>query len=819
MYRDYLKDTAFLRELDKNNNKFFYVKIIVLDMQEKPISAIEGRIETGSSINIDGKSAVRRTADLSFVALEEENDLTNVDNLLSINKKISIEVGIQNNFPNNYNDEIFWFPQGIFVIVEPSVSHSSTGCIISLNCKDKMCLLNGECGGNLPASITFHEYDQIMGKQFVNSFSDITEPNDRTVYVFPSYITLEGESSQYWQWSKTQGYFVSSEEMIGEIVTEPNLIYDIIQTLVCNYGGESINNIIINDVPLEIKQLIRNNSNDNLYYNPATGQYSTDQSLSLDITGEWIEFQPGEDCGYVFTDFIYPGDLISGIGENICSVLDKIKDTLGNYEYFYDIEGNFVFQEIKNYLNVSYSPTILGKVAAPLKYTSSLFADSLKNINQLPTNQERMDFIIDIINNGYTYQVLRVPIQDVNGERTLIVKKEDVDMEEFQKGHLKLKNSEVFSIINNTQLKVGQYFDTEKHKIPVSKDNNYIITYPLVEGGIGKFLISYYNNNWKLIDNIYIINDENYLVDYNSNKKSIYDFNVENGMTTSFNNSPNYSNIKNDFHIWGKGESNSVIHYHLVIKEKPKIMNTYKVILTEDNQLKIDNDNGVDYTPTDWRVELYLQGKEKESRQQRPDIYEQEIIDLLPTIYEFKQDTNQIIGNYKEDVTKVNNLKYFIDYLEPVNDLYDCSVDLIGGRIYSYQQDNIIKLYNNDVPNVIIINRDGNETYNNKIIERCASEGQPYSNVDGNIYSNLSIGTLGYSAQEVARDLLYQYTDYNNTINFQSIPIYYLEPNTRITVNDKKANIYGDYIIQNISRPLDGQGTMSVSATRALERI
>jgi hypothetical protein len=819
MYRDYLKDTAFLRELDKNNNKFFYVKIIVLDMQEKPISAIEGRVKTGSSINIDGKSAVRRTADLSFVALEEENDLTNVDNLLSINKKISIEVGIQNNFPNNYDDEIFWFPQGIFVIVKPSISHSSTGCIISLNCKDKMCLLNGECGGNLPASITFHEYDQIMGKQFVNSFSDITEPNDRTVYVFPSYITLEGESSQYWQWSKTQGYFISSEEMIGEIVTEPNLIYDIIQTLVCNYGGESINNIIINDVPLEIKQLIRNNSNDNLYYNPATGQYSADQSLSLDITGEWIEFQPGEDCGYVFTDFVYPGDLISRIGENICSVLDKIKDTLGNYEYFYDIEGNFVFQEIKNYLNVSYSPTILGKVAAPLKYTSSLFADSLKNISQLPTNQERIDFIINIINDGYSYQVLRVPIQDVNGERTLIVKKEDVDMEEFQKGYLKLKNSEVFSIINNAQLKVGQYFDTKKHKIPVSKDNNYIITYPLVEGGIGKFLISYYNNNWKLIDNIYIINDENYLVDYNSNKKSIYDFNVENGMTTSFNNSPNYSNIKNDFHIWGKGESNSVIHYHLVIKEKPKIMNTYKVILTEDNQLKIDNDNGIDYTPTDWRVELYLQGKEKESRQQRPDIYEQEIIDLLPTIYEFKQDANQIIGNYKEDVTKVNNLKYFIDYLEPVNDLYDCSVDLIGGRIYSYQQDNIIKLYNNDVPNVIIINRDGNETYNNKIIERCASEGQPYSNVDGNIYSNLSIGTLGYSAQEVARDLLYQYTDYNNTINFQSIPIYYLEPNTRITVNDKKANIYGDYIIQNISRPLDGQGTMSVSATRALERI
>jgi len=40
--------------------------------------------------------------------------------------------------------------------------------------------------------------------------------------------------------------------------------------------------------------------------------------------------------------------------------LDKIKNTLGNYEYFYDINGHFVFQEIKNYLNKSYS-TYLSK--------------------------------------------------------------------------------------------------------------------------------------------------------------------------------------------------------------------------------------------------------------------------------------------------------------------------------------------------------------------------------------------------------------------------------------------------------------------------
>jgi len=815
MRREYLKDTSFLRELDRNSNKFFYVKVIVLDMNEKPISAIEGRVQSGASINIDGSSAVRRTANLSFVALEEENDLTNVDNLLSINKKISIEVGIENNFPNRYDDEIFWFPQGIFVIVNPNISHSTSGCTISLTCKDKMCLLNGECGGNLPASITFHEYDQILGSQTVSSFSDITEPNNRTVYVFSSPVSLNGESSQYWQWSKTRSYFTSSEDMIGKPFHEPNLIYDIIQTLVCNYGGEGISNIIINDVPLEIKQLIRNDSSGSVFYKPATGEYSIDQSLSTDTSGDWLEFEPGEDCGYVYTDFVYPGELISGIGENICSVLDKIKNTLGNYEYFYDIDGNFVFQEIRNYLNVAYIPTQMEKSTALLKYTSEVFEHSLDNIDQLKSNQERKNFILDVINNMSSSPVIsNSSIQVINDKLTLVLDGKKVDLNEFATGVLKLNNSDIYSIDGKKLIVNQSKIETINNSFFSKTDKNYDIIYPSVTGGYDKFTISYIDSAWKEADNLYIIDKNNYLVDYDSNKKSVYDFNIEDGLITSFSNTPNYTNVKNDFHIWGKNESNNnAIHYHLAIKEKPKVMNEYKVVLTEDNQLKIDNDNGIAYTPTDWRVEIYLRGRDKESRQQRPDIYEQEILDMLPTIYEFKNENGNIVGHYKEDVSKANSLTYFIDYLEPVNDLYDCSIDLIGSRLYSYQQDKIIKLYNKDVPNIIIVNRDGDN------ISRCAAEGQPYSNIDGTIYSNLSIGTIGYSAQEVARDLMYQYTDYNNSITFQCIPIYYLEPNTRITVNDKKANIYGDYIIERITRPLDGQGTMSITATRALERI
>jgi hypothetical protein len=38
-------------------------------------------------------------------------------------------------------------------------------------------------------------------------------------------------------------------------------------------------------------------------------------------------------------------------GETVVALLDKIVKALGNYEFFYDLDGNFIFQEKKNYLN------------------------------------------------------------------------------------------------------------------------------------------------------------------------------------------------------------------------------------------------------------------------------------------------------------------------------------------------------------------------------------------------------------------------------------------------------------------------------------
>lgn len=685
----YKYDEEFLEALHKQNIQTHFVKIEVLDKDERPITSIEGRCNQGAAINIDGSSSMRRTSNITFFAEDSENDLSDVNNILSINKRIAIYEGIENNIDSRYPD-IVWLKQGIFIIIQPSLNRQADGITISLSCKDKMCLLNGECGGGLPASVTFDSYEQL------------------------------------------------NED--GSYTTIKQRIYDIIFTLVHRFGNIPMHKIFVSDIELQIKQLVRYTGSGYLYVNESNAIYTTDEK-QVTPDGQWKSYQYNEDVGYMYTDFTYPGELVSGIGDNVCGVLDKIVATLGNFEYFFDREGNFIFREIKNYLNNSYNAT------------------------------------------------------------------------------------DIYRLDNN-------------RKVEISKNG------------------------------LAIINDSNFKLDVKSNTKTVFDFEKNKGLITSYQNSPQYANIKNDYHIWGSDENKQAIHYHLALKEKPKVMREFLVyyipnstrirLATEeeieqyqyeienetvnlnpdntsydgdDNIIVFDNTDGdysinqvtgvltlnycpvVKYTPEDWRAELYLEGLEKIQNQIRPDIFEQELLDLFDDIYDFQNKC------FKADMTnRPNDLKYFFDYFEPVNNLYDYSVDVIGVRTTSYQEDKIKKLYNMDVPNFVLIDPSSPDAA--AIKERCEIESQPIAIIqDTELFKNIGIGTYGYTAQEVMRNMLYQYTNMNESINISSIPLYYIEPNSRITVKDLGAGINGDYIIKTISLPLCGSNFMNINATKALERI
>ena len=67
--------------------------------------------------------------------------------------------------------------------------------------------------------------------------------------------------------------------------------------------------------------------------------------------------------------------------------------------------------------------------------------------------------------------------------------------------------------------------------------------------------------------------------------------------------------------------------------------------------------------------------------------------------------------------------------------------------------------------------------------------------------------------------MLYQYSYYNDTVNITTVPIYYLQPNTIISIKDELSKIIGYYIMDKINISLTYNGTMQITSIKAPERI
>ena len=682
----YLNDEEFLKLIDRSQIKEQFVKITALDWQENPIEEIQG-VVTGGNMNFNGSSSVRRNGNLSvFISKSEYAAVTNVKNIFAINKKIKLEVGYKN-FTNKYKDhEIIWFPQGLYIIGNPSISHSTSGSSVSLQLKDKMCLLNGECGGTIPASTQFDKYETINEK--------------------------------------------------GEFVIERPLIVQIIREVVNHFGGEQLGKIIISDIDNRIKKVMKWTGNNPLYFIPSKYLLTTDYSQIEGLP--YQQFESGEDVGYVYSDFYYPNDLIANAGDTVVTILDKIKNTLGNFEYFYDTEGNFIFREKKNYLNTTLAKVIL--------------------------------------------------------------------------------------------------------------------------------------NNEKEVTDIQNIKKEDYLVNM-SKGKTVYQFDDSN-LITSYTNNPQYNMIKNDFVVWGirkNANGNDVpIRYHLAIDKKPQVGNIYECFFYEDpddklvktklpikfkSWVELNKINGIEGTlymteddgyiyswnseeekfevitlglskvkTTDWRTEFYLQGAQAEPLGTNSNYYYAELQNEWPKLYDIQSSSETIdgetvyTGGYYEEVLKTpSDIDFYLDLIDSNAAISQFSVSNIGRRTKVVNDNAVNCIFAPDIPDYILIKAEQEDTDEKRI--ECENKGQNYMQVSPGVYDMLAVGGSSKAAFDVVRDLLYQHTSYNESITIQALPIYHLEPNTRIRVRDVESDIYGDYVISTISLPLDINGTMSISATRALERF
>jgi hypothetical protein len=82
-----------------------------------------------------------------------------------------------------------------------------------------------------------------------------------------------------------------------------------------------------------------------------------------------------------------------------------------------------------------------------------------------------------------------------------------------------------------------------------------------------------------------------------------------------------------------------------------------------------------------------------------------------------------------------------------------------------------------------------------------------------------NISSQGKSAKDRLDELLYSNAYCAESITINTIPVYHLQPNTRIFVRDDNSGINGEYIITKLTVPLSYNGTMSINATKAVERL
>lgn len=730
-----LYDKEFLRQLDSSLNKVVYAKITALTMDEYPINAIEGKV-TGGNISLDGASAVRRTCSLTLVA----EDVNIQDYYWGLNTKFKLEIGLQNDINTNY-PSIIWFPQGIFVITSFKTGLTTNNYTISISGKDKMCLLNGEIGGSLNSSVNF------------GSIEEIDNNGNLKIISYP--------------------------------------IKDIIRESVHQYGGEPFHNIVINDLDdmgLELLEyrydtdlfLLRYENEDTYHtgtFDGTTDCYVNGNIMSLNdipvfdsLTSGFIDtedptvftfevggktycaarIQYGQTAGYRLTDLTYPGDLIANVGESLTSVLDKIKNMLGDFEYFYDLDGRFVFQRKPTYVNVLYSPLISNEddvsYIEGLEYSSS--ASYTFNGNELIAGFNNTPNLTNLKND---FSVWGTRKSTTSGKELPVHMRYAIDEKPYAYTSITVSEEELVDY--NT-----------KHNVNLSPQESVRYT---TEGETGY--------DWREL--IYQMAKDylkyNHLDDF---ALKIIEAN------------------KND-ELYITGRTGYEQYYIDILGFWRELYDPYWNQAKEDapsGQLTVD-DLGDFY--------LGLEGDE-------------EIVENPEETGGYYDDQGDDKSRYwwaRDVFDAPDRLNFWFDFLDVDGILNQFSNKMIGNRPKAVSDNTVKGIYFKETPSIVFVTA---EEFGK--VER--KTGYRYF-LANNLDNMFAASSQGKSAKDKIDELLYNHAYCSESVSLTTIPIYYLEPNTRIHVFDEKTNINGDYIISKIAIQLGHDKTMSITATKAVERL
>lgn len=878
-------DTNFLNQLFNKKEREIFVRLTALSWEEKPIEYIEGRA-TGGSINIDGTSVLRRTCSITLVAQE----LNINDFYWGKKSKFKLEIGLKNVINSKYPD-IIWFKQGLYIITSFSTSQTTNNYTINISGKDKMCLLNGDLAGTLPHTTDFG----------IEEYYD--EATNTTTYTSVPIRRIIQESVQNFGNELSQNIIINDLEDAGLELLEYR--GDVPLFLFREVNSDSFINMTVNQTQgcyiLKDGNWTKTNINDkdNIRYDNLVNLTEGDKPTHIKLTLSGKEytiakFEYGSIPGYRLTDLVFAGDLISNVGETLTSMLDKIKDMLGEFEYFYNLDGKFVFQKKQTYVDVAwndiekgdeiYANAAVNKSIPIWNFTGNQLITAVQNTPNIlnlrndfavwgkkkTTSGTELDihmrYAIDtkpiryysLIDDKwyYTYGDECVDWRELIYKMALdyrrfyhdddfisrIIEKNTpegevslfptgrtgyeqyyVDVEGFwrqlynpkpqAKKFKEVEPIDINSKPSEAYIKNGLIRGTKEVLNKTAPEDVYVIQ----DGQLKPFIQGYCHLNE---------NENYYFKDTNGglsrvsgsdkgrlNKLSLSIFYIENVQEL-------YDSLKRRLQTID-GNLLQVYKYNngAIVKDCIRFIDAkYQEALNANVPLYIFSSGYEPYAKLDESIKLIYNDSgyrfnTKFSYHQydnygsvaKENAYSKNI-NYYTAYYEFNDS-----GWAKEVVDNPENLLFWFDFLEADGaDLGKYSTKTIGVRSKALNDTNVKSIYYREIPKTIF--QSGQETYEHQ-------PGYTYVQLQGTMENLFTISSKGKSAQEKIEELLYQYSYCIESTTLTTLPIYHLEPNTRIQVRDQKSNIDGEYAVSKITIPLTYNGTMSITATKVVSNI
>ena len=924
MLRNPFFDEDFLNRLTLNRQRETYARITALTKDELPIEFIEGKV-TGGSINIDGTSAVRRTCSLTLVA----KDVNINDFYWGLKNKFKLEIGLKNHIDPRY-PEIIWFKQGLFIITSFSTSLNTNSFTINISGKDKMCLLNGDVSGSLPHSTDFGIEEIVDHKTGVTTYQSIPIKN------------IIREAVQNFGGELAHNIIINDLEDSGLMLMEYRgnspiyMLYDIEKGVFTNIRMNGSDKCYVyNDLLEDYEGPFELNDKDNIAYK-SPGLLGGEGSVvvfalsSNPVRYQVTKVEYGEIPGYKLTDLTYAGDLIANVGESLTSVLDKIKNMLGNYEYFYDIEGRFIFRKRPTYATTPWnsSETSQDIVIDPALNSQNKIFNFMNG--HLITSFSNTPNILNLRNDYSVWGKYK----SVSGAELPIHMRYAIDKKPTEYLPIRpvkqyIKTTSIINGIQNIEEET-KYFNAPYQKPYDNSNLIEIIEEPQqISNTVTQEITNYYIKNpltsneydWRELiyqmaldfrkfshddDFIFKLRSANPQCVYGKTGYEQYYTDMEGFWRDLYNPDPdlqyaliNYTEAPNTEKLYLSGfrkltheeKLNATIDkastYYVLsnaiedIDADTGAVNTTSITLypfkkgycrlvdgtkyyfmTSENELNqgtddkdLLNDVSIDLIYTEQRIGENVEYKKYIELKLQQAIMEDAlyIMEEKMSLNDMDNDIKNLLSSCPENLTykDTDNFGYttdnadftiklfyysgFYDYFTQSDDnpywrkdvkdnpeslifwfdFLDAdgtefgkySVSAIGTRSKAINDNDVKAIYYREDPTMIFLGE--NETsYEPKT-------GYTYVQTPYYMENLFTVSSKGKSAKERIDELLYDHLFCTESANISAIPVYHLEPNGRIYIQDNDSGVNGEYSISKITLPLAYNGTMTLTATKA----